>query len=537
MTFRSLPARLLFKPCQPNFWKFCNIRNTQPTTVMKNKIKSYIEAGYAGLFLLSPEERRIETEVQAAASELGFALHAWSGASGMVDLSNETVSNCPDPLDALERISELGEKSLILLRDFQMFLEDANPVLVRKLREVLAESREQGRVVVLCGCRHNLPPELEHEITVVEFALPDKEALGSVIDGIARSADLSLPEGEERERLVCAASGLTTMEAENACALSVVETGSILPEVLVREKAAVLKKGGLLEIVPVEETLDRVGGLDLLKDWLGKRVNAFGTDARAYGLPSPKGILITGIPGTGKSLTAKATASVFRLPLLRLDVGRIFAGLVGQTESNLRAVIRTAEAMAPCVLMVDEIEKGMAGAQSSGSTDGGTSARMLGGFLSWMQDKTAPVFVVATANDVSQLPPEMLRKGRFDNLFFVDLPHEAERRAIWAIQIARHRRNPEHFNLRTLAKSSEGMTGSEIEQAFIEALYQAFTDGREPDDATVQNILAATVPLSTTMAERIQTLRQWAQTRAQPATATPNPSTRPRRVAPAGGRN
>ena len=214
-----------------------------------------------------------------------------------------------------------------------------------------------------------------------------------------------------------------------------------MPTVIAREKAQAVKKNGLLEIIETKESLESIGGLDVLKDWLLKRRNAFGKKARAYGLPVPKGLLIIGIPGTGKSLTAKATASVFGVPLLRLDAGRIFAGLVGQSEYNLRSVINTAEAIAPCVLWLDEIEKGLSGSKSSGSSDGGTSARVLGTFLAWMQEKTAPVFVVATANDVSQLPPEMLRAGRWDQSFFVDLPNEKEREAIWSIQIAKHGRD------------------------------------------------------------------------------------------------
>ncbi len=252
-----------------------------------------------------------------------------------------------------------------------------------------------------------------------------------------------------------------------------------------------------------------------------KRRNAFGKKARAYGLPVPKGLLIIGIPGTGKSLTAKATASVFGVPLLRLDAGRIFAGLVGQSEFNLRSVIQTAEAIAPCVLWMDEAEKGMAGSKSSGATDGGTSARVLGTFLSWMQEKVAPVFVVATANDVSQLPPEMLRAGRWDQLFFVDLPNEHEREDIWKIQVAKLKRDPKDFDTRQLAKATEGLTGSEIEAVFVEALYQAFDGDKEPTDLTIAQVLTEFVPLSKTMAEQITGLRNWAKGRARVATSCP----------------
>src|SRR5690625_3759790 len=346
---------------------------------MKTKVTAYIRAGYAGLYLLSHEEQRVEAELKAVARELGCRLHAWSASTGLADLDAESLIGCTDPLEVLEQIEEMPEKSIILLRDFHLYLEDANPILTRKLKEVIGLCRRRGLTVAIVACRYALPPELEREITLVEFSLPDKEALAQVLEGICLSADRPVPESAAREKLLDAAGGLTTSEAENAFALSVVEAGEISSAIVSREKANILRKGGFLEVVPVKETLDDVGGLDQLKEWLLKRREAFGPRARDYGLPSPKGLLITGVPGTGKSLTAKATAAAFALPLLRLDVGKLFAGLVGQSESNLRSTLAVAEAMAPCVLMIDELEKGLSGSKSSGSTDGGTSARVFGG--------------------------------------------------------------------------------------------------------------------------------------------------------------
>jgi SpoVK/Ycf46/Vps4 family AAA+-type ATPase len=319
--------------------------------------------------------------------------------------------------------------------------------------------------------------------------------------------------------VIDAASGLTTIEAENAFALSVVQSKAIDPVIVAKEKAQAVKKNGLLELIETKETLDSIGGLDVLKEWLLKRRHAFSQRAIEYGLPTPKGLLILGIAGTGKSLTAKATAKVFGVPLLKLDAGRIFAGLVGQSESNLRAVIQTAEAIAPCCLWIDELEKGFAGSKSSGATDGGTSARVFGSFISWMQEKSSPVFVVATANDVSQLPPEMLRKGRFDELFFVDLPNQAEREAIWEIQIGKHGRDPKDFDVVQLSRATEGLTGSEIENVFIEALYAAFDEANEPTDLTIARVLTEFVPLSKLMAEQIAGLKNWAKGRARLATS------------------
>ena len=275
---------------------------------------------------------------------------------------------------------------------------------------------------------------------------------------------------------------------------------------------------GLVEVVEATTGLDDIGGLGLLKEWLHGRGGAFGAAAKAYDLPAPKGLLIVGIPGTGKSLTAKASAGAFGLPLLRLDMGRVFGGIVGQSEANLRSVIQTAEAIAPCVLWIDEIEKGFSGSQSSGSTDGGTSSRVFGSFLSWMQEKQKPVFVVATANDVSKLPPEFLRKGRFDEMFFVDLPDLQERAAIWDIVIAKYGRTPSDYDQLLLARACEQFTGAEIEAVFIDALHEAYAEGREPN--AKEHILDAmfrTVPLAQLMDARIAALRQWARGRARPA--------------------
>ncbi len=498
---------------------------------MKTRLVNYVRAGYAGLYIVSPEEQRVQAELKTIAKEVDFKLFAWSATTGLVDTDKGSARQANDPLEALLAIQDLPERSIVLLRDFHLFLHgDPNPVLLRQLKDSLQEAKTRNKPLIILGCRLCLPPELEREITIVEFALPGKEQLGQVLDGVLESAGINSLPDSDREAALDAACGLTTNEVENAYALCIAEAKAIVPSVIAREKAQAVKKNGLLEIVDTRESLDSIGGLDVLKDWLLKRRNAFGKKAREYGLPVPKGLLIIGIPGTGKSLTAKATASVFGVPLLRLDVGRIFAGLVGQSEYNLRSVINTAEAIAPCVLWLDEIEKGMAGSKSSGSTDGGTSARVLGTFLAWMQEKQAPVFVVATANDVSALPPEMLRAGRWDQLFFVDLPNEEEREAIWSIQIAKHGRDPKDYDTRQLAKATDGLTGSEVETVFIESLYQAFDEEKEPTDLSIARVLTVFVPLSRTMAEQITGLRTWAKGRARAATSQ-EPERKLRRIA------
>ena len=486
---------------------------------MKTTIINYIRAGYPGLYLVSPEEQRVDAEIKQIAKDLKYSLHVWSVVDGLVDTKKHTTTAANDPLEALVAIKELSEKTIILLRDFHLFLQDPNPILIRQLKDVLQEAKTKSKTLIILGCRLCLPPELEHELTVIEFALPGKEELRAVLGGIMESAGIKSMENEAREKVIDAASGLTTIEAENAFALSVVENKNIEPAIVAREKAQAVKKNGILEIVETKESLESIGGLDVLKEWLLKRRNAFTQKAIDYGLPPVKGLLILGIPGTGKSLCAKATAKVFGVPLLKLDAGRIFAGLVGQSESNLRAVIQTAEAIAPCCLWIDEVEKGFAGSKSSGSTDGGTSSRVFGSFISWMQEKKAPVFVVATANDVSQLPPEMLRKGRLDELFFVDLPNQGEREAIWDIQIAKYGRDAAQFDVVQLAKVTEGLTGSEIENAFVEALYLAFDVGKEPTDLDIAQVLTEFVPLSKLMAEQITGLKNWSKGRARLATS------------------
>lgn len=497
---------------------------------MREQIINYIRAGYPGLYLVSHEEQRVEAELKAIAESLKFHLFAWSATTGLIDTANGHGSEeLNDPLEVISALAELEENTLVLLRDFHLFLEEGNPVLVRALKDLLLMAKTQGKVLLILGCRKVLPPELEREICLVEFALPDKEQLGRVLDNICRSAGRKTPTGDERERILDAATGLTCTEAENAFALSVIESRDILPSVIAREKALTVKKNGLLEIVAVRESLDDIGGLDCLKQWLVQRRDAFGERARNYRLPAPRGVLLLGVPGTGKSLTAKAAANVLQRPLIKLDIGSLMGSLVGESEANLRAAIHLAEAIAPCILWVDELDKGLAGSKSSGSTDGGTSARVFGSLISWMQERTAPVFIIATANDVSHLPPELLRKGRWDEIFWTDLPGKAEREAIWRIKIAATGRDPKSFSLKDLATRTEGYTGAEIEGTVTDGLYRAFAKQRELKMDDLRQALGDTVPLSR-LSDQIESLRKWARGRARPAT-TPDAKPKTRKLA------
>jgi len=497
---------------------------------MRDRIVNLVRAGYAGISLITCEEQRAEAELKAVAEALDSRLFAWSTTTGLIDTADgQIVRQANDPLDAIDAVSELAENSLVLLRDFHMFMDDGNPVLVRAIKDELARCRTQGKVMVMLGCRQVLPPELERELCVIHLTLPDKTQLGQVLDGICESAKIDKPEGDERERILDAATGMTCTEAENGYALSVIECKRVDPVVVAREKALTVKKKGLLEIVEVKETLDDIGGLDCLKNWLVQRREAFGERARQYRLPSPKGVLLLGVPGTGKSLTAKAAANVLQRPLIRLDMGALMGSLVGESEANLRAAIHVAEAISPCIVWIDELDKGLAGSKSSGGTDGGTSARVFGSLISWMQERTAQVFLIATANDVTQLPPELLRKGRWDEIFWTDLPNQVERDAIWKIKVAQCGRDPKQYDVTALAVSSDGYTGAEIEGVVADSLYRAFAEDREPTAADMQQSLRDTVPLSK-LSDQVDALRKWAKGRARPATS-PEPESKRRRIA------
>lgn len=487
---------------------------------MIKSISDKIRAGYSGIALVTHEEARVEGDIVTVAKQLGFSLHAWSITRGVVDMRTGLPTEGTDePLKALDHFESLKEKSILLMRDFHFFVGEPNPLLIRRVKEALLTGKNSNRVLIVLGCQLKLVPELEKEFTVIEVKLPDRKQLLEVAQTIAQSANIELNGGTDA--LLDAASGLTTVEAADAFSLAAVESAGkeLSAAVVAREKAAAIKKNGLLEILDANVGLEDIGGLEVLKEWLTKRRHAFTAEARDYGLPLPRGYLMVGIPGCSKTLAAKATAKILGLPLLKLDGGKLFASHVGESEANIRSVIQTCEAIAPVCVLCDEIEKAFSGSKSSGSTDGGTSARVLGTFLQWMNDKTAPVFVVATANSVSDLPPEFLRKGRFDELFFNDLPTEEERQDIWRIQIQKHHRKPKQYDLKALASATPEWTGAEIESLFRESLFAAFDNGKEPTTALLLTLATETVPLSKTMAAQVQGLRDWAKGKARRSSA------------------
>ncbi len=494
------------------------------------EIDVLIRARYSLLYVVSWEERRVLAALREIVVQQEKAFYTWSETMGLRSGTQEITtggadSRTRDPLTVLDRIRTSSEPAVYVLKDFHVFLSQGYPhasAVIRKLRD-LADALQTAYVtVILLSPVLRLPDELQKDVTVIDYDLPSLRELDGLLTRATDSVrgqqgvDVNLS-AEQRESLLKAALGLTMAEAENVFARCIVEKGRFDQELIVSEKQQLIRKSGVLEYFQSPDRFDDIGGLDILKRWLTNRSLAFTEKAQRFGLPSPRGILLLGVQGCGKSLTAKAVAQLWRLPLLRLDVGRIFAGLVGSSEENMRRAIHMAETVSPCVLWLDEIEKGLAGVQSSGLADAGVTARVFATLNTWMQEKTKPVFVVATANDISQLPPELLRKGRFDEIFFVDLPADSERQEVFAIHLRKRKRDPEQFDLEAMARASEGFSGAEIEQAVISALYAAFEHEREIGSEDVLAALQETVPLSVTMREEIGMVRQWAKGRARPA--------------------
>jgi ATP-dependent 26S proteasome regulatory subunit len=476
------------------------------------ELETLIRARYPIIYVVSWEEKRVEEALRTITSNRGKRMFVWTVTQGLVASPTATDKQTRLPMAALDFIMASNDPAVFVLKDFHAFITDTE--ITRRLRDLTYALKTSYKTLIILAPTMKLPPELEKEVTVVDYSLPTVEDLDRLLENIIQSVknnaqiDTSLSV-EDREHLLEAALGLTYSEAENVFARSLVEKRKFDVDVILTEKEQIIRKSGMLEYFRIDEGMADVGGLDILKDWMRKRTQAFGQRARDFGLPAPKGILLLGVQGCGKSLSCKAVASQWRLPLLRLDVGRIFGGIVGQSEENMRRAIRMAESIAPTILWLDELEKGFAGTQSSGISDGGTTARVFASFITWLQEKTAAVFVIATANRIEDLPPELLRKGRFDEIFFVDLPGEGERREIFEIHIRKRKRDPANFDLIALAQEADGYSGAEIEQTIISSLYDAFDAGR---DVTTDDILAnirASVPLSRTMKEKIDALREW----------------------------
>lgn len=496
-------------------------------------IEVLIRARYPLLFIKTHEESRVITAVDEVAERVGKKVYEWSITRGFQlrtpnppDQNRAiTPTQYTDPAEALQQVIERIEPAIFVFYDFHPFLTPDHFGLIRQLKEIGRYLRNSYRTILFISPVIEIPVELEKEITVIEFPFPDRQELESLLVSISHHLDnqegitLEL-DAATREPLVDAALGLTLQEAENAFAKIIVRERQLTArdiDLIIEEKRQIVRKSGLLEFYPATEDLATVGGLAALKAWLKKRNDAFGQKASAFGLHPPRGVLLLGVQGCGKSLCAKAISRAWRLPLLRFDVGRMFGSYIGASEANMRKAIQLAESIAPAVLWVDEIDKAFAGISESGNSDSGTAARVLGTFLTWLSEKTSPVFVVATANSIGRLPPELLRKGRLDEIFFVDLPNEDERREILNIHLRKRHRDPSVFDLDGLARLAQDFSGAELEEALNSALYDAFHETQELKDAHIATAIRETVPLAQTMDNQITELRQWAHGRARMA--------------------
>jgi len=482
---------------------------------VERELSTYLRARVPLIVLVTVEEiraldilRRVQKDRDATADMVSWDVAA--------RFSSEKGLSMPDiamPGPALDKIAEMAEsapnaKNIYVLKDFHEFWVK-QPDVKRKLRNLAQRLVFTGSSLIAITPTRDLPIELRDEAVSVDLPLPDSVSLRSDMDELIKQTGIrcDLP-GSGRERLAQAAVGLTANQARRAFSKAIVRD-NVLDEqdiaAVLGEKKAVIRQNQALEFYSADETPDDIGGLEVLMNWLALRERAFSQEAADYGLPAPKGIALIGIPGTGKSLTAKMIGGMWNLPLLRLDVGALFGSLVGESEERVREALRLAETVAPCVLWIDELEKSL----SSGGLDGGTSQRVFGSILTWMQEKTKPVFIVATANDVAALPPEVLRRGRFDEIFFLDLPTETERLEILKVHLRKRRRDPGQFDLMRLAKLSDGYVGAELEQSVIDAMYNAFSQSRDINTADVEASITRMVPLSRSQREVIQSLRSW----------------------------
>ena len=491
-----------------------------------------IRARYPIIYLRTSEEGRACNLIANIAAAQKKNLVAWSSTEGLRLVENYRGGSPPppgdemrQPLAALEAILQDAGRTIYLMKDIHSWFDDR--AVIRKVRDLYETVKRTYKTIIVVAPVKKIPPDLEKEIYFLNMPLPDAAMLKKLLKDIAetlRSDSRVKIELSETiyDRMANAALGLTLEEAERIFFKAIVSDARLSGadvQYVRDEKRQIVQKSGLLEYYEAVEDLGMVGGLDLLKVWLKRRARAYEPAARDYGLPPPKGLLLLGVQGCGKSLAAKAVSGSWGFPLLRLDLSRIFGSLMGSSEENMRRALELAESVSPAVLWVDEIEKTFSGIESSGMSDAGTTARVFGYFLTWQQDKTTPVFCVATANSIERLPPELLRKGRFDDIFFVDLPKPVERTEILKIHLSKRKRKPADFDIARLTAQSEGLSGAEIEQAIISAMYDAFDAGREVATADILQAMQSSVPLSVTMREQLETLRLWARDRARPASA------------------
>jgi len=529
-----------------------------------DRLKVLINSSTPIVVMETIEEVRALTLVRNACSELNMAVFEWTIADGLIRSgsgapvppptmqtrmaalpqgNNESdrlaravltstaydsaasprsaIYNTADPVQALANLETMTIEAVFVLKDFHRHMD--NPVVVRRLRDVGQKFSANRRTLVLTSPAIEMPPELVGLIEFLDLPLPDKDRLREIIretyTRMTGTHTLKLQlDASGVDAMAANLRGLTEEAAERAISQTVVGRLALSPDCVtdvLEAKKALLKRSEMLEFIDATGNMASVGGLENLKTWLGQRRGSWDDKAREFGLEAPKGVIIMGVQGCGKSLCARSVAGEWKLPLVKFDTAAIYDKYIGETEKRIQKVFKVAEGLAPCVLWIDELEKVFAGSgPDSASADAGVSSRLLASFLSWMQDRKAPVFVAATCNNVSALPPELIRKGRFDELFFVDLPNQAERKQITAIQLTKRKRKPVDYDLDRIAAAAKGFAGSEIESVVQTALYAAFSRKQELSNEDMLTALSSTVPLSVTRAEEIATLRAWAKDRA-----------------------
>ncbi|QDT53643.1 ATP-dependent zinc metalloprotease FtsH 2 [Caulifigura coniformis] len=486
------------------------------TALALEDLRLRILAGYPLLLLRTYEEERWIRELGELCGEMEKGLVAWSATSGAEPPLLELVC---EPLEFLRQTADYPEDHVFVLKDLHPHLKDS--AVVRQLRDLIPGLRERRQSILLISPVDDVPVELMKDLFVMELPLPGLEEMREVLGGVRES--LLNPvrmEPDQEEHLLKAVLGLTAEEARKAYARALQNREDIDDSVyagLVAEKRNMVQGSDLLEFFDLDEGVDDIGGLEGLKAWIAERAEAFSVDARSRGISNPKGVLLAGVQGCGKSLSAKAIARLLGFPLVRMDLSSLLESARGSSEQNLREVLHTMETIAPSVLWLEEIDKAFAGFDAEATTDA-TIARIVGRFLTWLQEHTAPVFVVATANNVSRLPPELLRRGRFDELFFVDLPNYYERKAIFEIHLKRRGWKPEMFDTDALSNRTDGYSGAEIEQVVNSAIIESYSQSRMLTDDDLEQSRDRTVPLSVTMEDQIFSLREWARSRCRPAT-------------------
>jgi ATP-dependent 26S proteasome regulatory subunit len=493
------------------------------TTNVIEILRERIQCHFPLLFLTTHEEDRWESELATLALDMERGLVIWTATAGASPPLDSQTSDHRNPADFLKQIADYPRDHVFLLKDFHPFLKD--PFVVRRLRDAIPTLTEQNKTILLMDPDSKIPIELQRDAMSLELPLPGLEDLRDELRELLiqrqhqGEANLRLT-AQQEEKLLKAVMGLTTKQVRQALSRALLGRSKVDNDVyaaLIAEKKHMVQGSDLLEFQELSEGAKDIGGLDALKAWVGTRAEAFSEKARQQGIPAPKGVLLLGVQGCGKSLTSRAIAQMLAFPLVRLDVSTLLSGALGQSEKNLRDVLSLMEMIAPAVLWMDEVEKGFAGVGEGAGSDS-TMIRLMGRFLTWMQEKKAPVFVVATANSVAGLPPEMLRRGRFDELFFVDLPNYHERKTILEIHLKKQNLNPADFDLGHLSDKTEGYSGAEIEQSVQTAVVENYTRGGSVEQKDLEDAIDDTVPLSVTMEEKIFELREWARSRCRAAT-------------------